>query len=95
MKNTYIINQTITNKNINKSFTYHDAEIEIGDSQCFKYGNGKYLSYDFGDNSECFDIRYDMRYAASDELNYIREFLLDYWAERHCDITINLIMRKD
>ena len=55
--------------------------VDIYNSKCFKYGNGKSLTINCKDNSngyninESYDIRYDRSYSEKNEVVYITKFI--------------------
>lgn len=61
------------------------AEVDIAKSNCFNYGNGKFMSFEYTEGisvGECegFDIRYDKSYDSEDEASYIKGFIKNRWS---------------
>lgn len=61
--------------------------VEITESKCFQYGNGKVMKFDVTDkekgysNTNSYDIRYDTRYKSGKETEYIKQFVKDNFAK--------------
>lgn len=61
--------------------------VEITESKCFQYGNGKVMKFDVTDkekgysNTNSYDIRYDTRYKSDKEVQYIKQFVKDNFAQ--------------
>lgn len=61
--------------------------VEITESKCFQYGNNKVMKFDVADkergysNTNSYDIRYDTRYKSDKEVQYIKQFVKDNFAQ--------------
>lgn len=61
--------------------------VEITESKCFQYGNGKVMKFDVADkekgysHTDIYDIRYDTRYKSGKETEYIKQFVKDNFAQ--------------
>lgn len=61
--------------------------VEISESKCFQYGNGKVIKFNVTEkekgysNTNSYDIRYDTRYKNDKEIEYIRKFIKDNFSQ--------------
>lgn len=61
--------------------------MEISESKYFAYGNGKVMKFNVAEkekgysNTNSYDIRYDTRYKNDKEIEYIRQFIKDNFAQ--------------
>ena len=61
--------------------------VEISESKCFQYGNGKIIKFNVTEkekgysNTNSYDIRYDTRYKNDKEIEYIRKFIKDNFSQ--------------
>ena len=77
----YKLSFKLINHEKTKSFMVKGI-VEIGQSDAFAYGNGKYMHIDFSESREVMksDLSYDIRYDSNDESGYIKTFVKDNWS---------------
>ena len=80
-------NVSFSGKDCNNENYSMSGIVEITESKCFQYGNGKVMKFDVTDkekgysNTNSYDIRYDTRYKSGKEIEYIKQFVKDNFAQ--------------